>query len=134
MQSVKILALCASVLCTSPSAAQSCLVPNPVASKKQMEHLDRGLVVVRGQKAGQYFASWRLLGTEPASASFTLCVTERLIPLPEQVPLRARLTVLRHQDGRLWLTTVNQLTGLMKYIAILLMSSCHGQCRISNCR
>lgn len=72
MQSVKILALCASVLCTSPSAAQSCLVPNPVASKKQMEHLDRGLVVVRGQKAGQYFASWRLLGTEPASASFTL--------------------------------------------------------------
>ena len=41
-------------------------------AQAQNERPDRGLVVAQGQKDGQYFASWRLLKSDPHDASFTL--------------------------------------------------------------
>lgn len=48
-------------------ALQSCL-----SLQAQNETPDRGLVVAKGQREGQYFASWRLLKRDPRHASFTL--------------------------------------------------------------
>ena len=43
--------------------------PDPPTS--QMEHLDRGLVVMP-IGSGQYFASWRLFGTDTPGTTFEL--------------------------------------------------------------
>lgn len=46
-------------------------MPTPTAVARQMEKLDRGLVVVR-QADGSCFLSWRLLGNDPAGIAFNL--------------------------------------------------------------
>lgn len=44
----------------------------PISLLAQNEHPDRGLVVAKGQTDGHYFASWRMLDSDPSDVSFTL--------------------------------------------------------------